>query len=138
MGFLKPDWMNKKNEKKALMAVERENSQSILAEIRVNAPLKIVRDLANNKYMSNLVEIAKNSDDYILLEETIKELSKNLNGLLEVAKNTKHTYAGVLAIKILADNNMQSMIIDIAQHAKNNDVRSKAVEKITDQNLLFL
>lgn len=103
----KPPWKNK-DEKKALLAVEKETDQTTLAEIAIHAP------------------------HYNVCMEALCKLTDQTE-IANIVKNTMRAHVRNEAIKMLTD---QAEIIDIINNNENEFLRSQAIQNLTDNNIL--
>jgi hypothetical protein len=161
MGFIKPAWASE-NGKRALKAVEKETTQTILAEIAKNAPLSHIRKNALDKLtdQSLLADVAKSSRNGNVRDEAAEKITDQ-SALIDVAMNAKSQTAQI-AIKKITDQSIladiakgnrdrficavaaeskyltdQLILADIVKNAKFCMAREAAVEKITDETILL-
>lgn len=103
----KPPWKNK-DEKKALLAVEKETDQTTLAEIAIHAP------------------------HYNVCMEALCKLTDQTQ-IAHVVKNAKIVQVRNEAVKMLVD---QSEIIDIINNSEDEFLRLQVIQNLTDNNIL--
>ncbi len=121
------DAVDKIDDKKTLVGLMlKENDSDIRRFIadKINDPTLIAQ------------AIQKDKEEKQRLKE--REIRKKTEELIEIAKSNKYSESHA-AYKMISDKISQKELLDIVLHAKQNDLREDAVEKITDiDTLLFL
>jgi hypothetical protein len=132
MGFFKPDYMSK-NQDKALRAVFLESDLTGLAEIMSSAPLDVVRAAAVQKYQTFLADTAVNGPSPRACRDAVNHpFLVNEELLSWIAASTKHPSVGKTALGKIFD---QRAIASLASSATDVYVRLAAIEKLADHDL---
>ncbi|MDR2532796.1 MAG: hypothetical protein LBC82_08165 [Oscillospiraceae bacterium] len=134
MGFIKPAWASE-NGKRALKAVEKETTQTILAEIAKNAPLSHTRKNALDKLTDQVIlaDIAKNAPLSHTRKNALDKLTDQVI-LADIAKNDKESGIRKVAVAKLTD---QAVLTDLAENATSIDMKMEAAEKLENKIIAY-
>lgn len=146
MGLFKPVWMSN-NEKKALKAIEMENNQTTLFEIAMTASLDSVRQAARHKLseQSFLVKIAltmyesdMQPDVSVISKLTDQAIIAQIVKKADIHRMTyKHWEHESYATRFVSGLNDPELLTDVAINADDTVISEKAVDKLTDPQLLL-
>jgi len=123
-------------------ALEKLTDQKILADLAIKGSTYMLRMSAAEKLSNQIlaqevfVDVVKNCDAMGLVYNAIKKLTDS-SIIADIEKNGKYNSMREWAHDRLLDLKGQQELYAIIKNSKDNDLREKAIMRLTDQNILF-